>query len=161
MVYVAMKGTIVLEELRKRLLDAEHRHTKLILLVGGTAQARTALLHALHAEQLAPPLHLGISLANALAELPQRERHLQTGNQLRAIAQSHAPSGPLLIDGVEILFDSSLRVNALDLLRRQSLARPVVAAWPGDWRNGRLTYATLGHPEHQDHAADGVIIFDI
>jgi hypothetical protein len=156
-----MKGTIVLEKLQRRLLDVEHLHSKLILLVGGTAEGRTALLEALHAGQLAAPLHLGIALANALAELPQRERHLLAANMLRSVTQSHAPSGPLLIDGIELLFDTSLKVNALDVLRRQSLARPVVAAWPGEWRNGRLTYATLGHPEHQDHAADGAIIFEI
>lgn len=151
----------MLEELQRRLLDVEHLHSKLILLVGGTAEERTALLEALRAVQLAAPLHLGVALASALAELPQRERHLQTGNLLRAVAQSHSPSGPLLIDGVELLFDTSLKVNALDLLRRQSLARPVVAGWPGEWRSGRLSYATLGHPEHQDHAADGAIIFEI
>lgn len=148
----------MLEALQRRLLDVEHLHSKLILLVGGTGEGRTELLDALHA---GAPLHLGIALANALAELPQRERHLQVGSLLRAIAQSHAPSGPLLIDGIELLFDTSLKVNALDVLRRQSLARPVVAAWPGQWRNGRLTYATLGHPEHQDHAADGANIFEI
>lgn len=156
-----MKGTVLLEALQRRLLDVEHLNNKLILLVGGTGDGRTALLDALHAGQLAVPLHLGIALANALAEFPQRERHLQTGNMLRAIAQSHAPNGPLLIDGIELLFETSLKVNALDVLKRQSQARPVVAAWPGEWRNGRLTYATLGHPEYQDHAVDGVIVFEI
>lgn len=151
----------MLETLQRRLLDVEHLQSKLILLVGGTAQGRTALLDALHAGQLAAPLHLGVALANALAALPQRERHLQVANLLRAIAQTHAPSGPLLIDGVELLFDTSLKINALDVLKRQSLARPVVAAWPGNWCNGRLTYATLGHPEHQEYAADGATIFEI
>lgn len=157
-----MKESVILEALQQRLIDVAHLHSKLILLVGGTEEERAALLNSLHAGQLAAPrLHLGITLATALAELPQRERHLQAGKLLRTIAQSYAPSGPLLIDGIELLFDTSLKVNALDMLRRQSLARPVVAAWPGEWRNGRLTYATLGHPEHQDHAADGAIIFEI
>lgn len=156
-----MKGTVVLDNLQQRMLDVEQLQHKLILLVGGTQEARTALLGALQAGKPAAPLNLGVALASALAELPQRERHLQTGSLLRAVAQSHSPNGPLLIDGIELLFDTSLKVNALDLLKRQSLARPVVAAWPGEWRNGRLTYATLGHPEHQDHAADGAIIFEI
>ena len=151
----------MLEHLQQRLLDVEQLNCKLILLVGGSAERRTALLDALHAAEHAAPIHLGIALAGALAELPQRERHLQAGNLLRTVAQSHAPSGPLLVEGVELLFDTSLNLNALDVLKRQALARPVVAAWPGEWRNGRLTYATLGHPENQDHAADGAIIFEI
>ncbi len=37
----------MLEKLQRRLLDVEHLHSKLILLVGGTAEGRTALLGAL------------------------------------------------------------------------------------------------------------------
>jgi hypothetical protein len=156
-----VKGSVALEQLQRLLTDAAQLHTKLILLAGGTPEERIALFDALHESLHSNPLHLGVSLASALAELPQRERHLQVGNLLREIAQSLASTGPLLIEGVELLFDASLKVNALDLLRRQSLARPVVAVWPGEWRNGRLTYAVLGNPEYQDHAADGVIVYEI
>lgn len=156
-----MNALVALERLQRVLTDAAQLQSKLVLLAGGTPEQRTAQLEALQEHLHIRPLHLGVSLAGALAELPQRERHLQAGNLLREIAQSHAPTGPLLMEGVELLFDASLKVNALDLLKRQSLARPVVAVWPGEWRNGRLTYAVLGNPEYQDHAADGVIVFEI
>lgn len=156
-----MNWSVALERLQGLLTDASQLHSKLILLAGATPAERAALLGAIQESLQATPLHLGVSLAGALAELPQRERHLQAGNLLRELAQSHAPTGPLLMEGVELLFDASLKVNALDLLKRQSLARPVVAIWPGEWRNGRLTYAVLGNPEYQDHAADGVIVFEI
>jgi hypothetical protein len=156
-----MKGAAVLEALQRRLLDVEQLNSKLILIVGGTGEGRSALLEALHAGHLAAPLYLGATLANALAQLPQRERHLQAGTLLREVAQSHASAGALLVDGIEVLFDASLKVNALDLLKRQALSRPVIAAWPGVWRSGRLIYAALGHPEYQDYAPDGVTIFEI
>lgn len=156
-----MKGSVALERLEQRLADAAQLNSKLILLAGGTPEERGALLDALQESLHSKPLHLGISLASALAELPQRERHLQAGNLLRQVAHAHAPAGPLLVEGVELLFDASLRVDALNLLKRQALARPVVAVWPGESQNGRLTYATLGHPEYQDHAIDGAIVFEI
>lgn len=156
-----MKGSVALERLQGLLTDAAQLQSKLILLTGGAPAERIALLEAVQESLHSNPLHLGVSLASALAELPQRERHLQAGNLLREIAQLHQPTGNLLIEGVEVLFDASLKVNALDLLKRQSLTRPVVAVWPGEWRNGRLTYAVLGNPEYQDHAADGVIVFEI
>ena len=156
-----MKGSVALEQLQRLLTDAAQLHSKLILLAGGAPEERANLLDALRESVHSEPLHLGISLASALAELPQRERHLQAGSLLREMAQAQAATGPLLVEGVELLFDTSLKVNALDLLKRQSLARPVVAVWPGEWRNGRLTYAVLGNPEYQDHAADGVIVFEI
>lgn len=156
-----MKGSVALERLEQRLADATQLHSKLILLAGGTPEERAALLDALQESLHSQPLHLGISLASELAALPRRERRLQVGKLFRQVAQAHAPAGPLLVEGVELLFDASLEVNALDLLRRQSQARPVVAIWPGECRNRRLTYAELGHPEHQDHAADGVIVFEV
>ena len=156
-----MKGSVALEQLQRLLTDAGQLHSKLILLAGGSSEERVALLEALQESLHSKPLHLGISLASKLAELPQRERGLQAGNLLREIAQLHAPTGPLLMEGVELLFDSSLKVNALDLLKRQSLTRPVVALWPGEWGNGRLTYAVLGNAEYQDHAAHGLIVFEI
>lgn len=156
-----MNWSVALERLQHLLADVAQLQSKLIFLAGGTPAERAAQLEALQEHLHIKPLHLGVSLAGALAELPQRERHLQAGNLLREIAQSHAPTGPLLVEGVELLFDASLKVNALDLLRRQSLVRPVVAMWPGEWRNGRLTYAVLGSPEYQDHAAEGVIVFEI
>lgn len=156
-----MRSGAILEALRQRLLDVTHLNNKLILLVGGSAQDRAALLRGLQDSGAPEPLHLGIALARPLAELPQRERNLQAGSLLRTAAQTHAATGPLLIEGVELLFDASLRLNPLDLLKRQSLARPVVAAWPGEWRDGRLTYAVPGHPEYQDQGADGVTIFEI
>jgi hypothetical protein len=40
-----------------------------------------------------------------------------------------------------------------------------VAVWPGelqgDARTGRLTYADMGHPEHQDYSLAGVVPFEI
>ena len=156
-----MTWSVRLERLQCLIADAAQLHSKLILLVGGMSTERDQLLAALQDSLQVVPLNLGISLAGALIELPQRDRHLQVGNLLREIAQSQAPTGPLLMEGLELLFDASLKVNALDLLKRQSQARPVIASWPGEWRNGRLTYAVLGNPEYQDHAADGVIVFEI
>jgi hypothetical protein len=52
---------------------------------------------------------------------------------------------------IELLFDRSLQLDPLDLLKRHAHAKRVVAVWPGelqgDTRTGRLTYADMGHPE--------------
>lgn len=156
-----MRSSATLDALRQRLIDVTQLNNKLILLVGSSTQDRAALLRGLRDSGTPEPLHLGVALAGPLAELPHRERNLQAGSLLRAAAKEHAATGPLLIEGVELLFDSSLRLNALDLLRRQAQARPVVAAWPGEWRDRRLTYAVPGHPEYQDQGADGATIFEI
>jgi hypothetical protein len=104
-------------------------------------------------------------LGRRLAKLPQRQRQLQAGRLLREVADAHAHGDLLLIDNIELLFDASLALNPLDLLKRQAHARRVVAVWPGEHRQGssgpRLTYAETGHPEHRDYSLDGVVPFFI
>jgi hypothetical protein len=84
---------------------------------------------------------------------------------MREIAKSHGCGDLLLIDNIELLFEASLALNPLDLLKRLAQARRVVAVWPAGLRhsnNGpRLTYAEMGHPEYRDYGIDGVVILDI
>jgi len=53
----------------------------------------------------------------------------------------------VLLDNLEILFDTSLEVEPLRLLQVSSRNRTVVASWNGRFRDGTLTYAEPGHPE--------------
>jgi hypothetical protein len=110
-------------------------------------------------------MNLGLELGTRLAKLPNKQRRLQAGHLLREIADEHASGDLLLVDNIELLFDASLAINPLDLLKRLAHARRVVAAWPGEQREGstgaRLIYAETSHPEHRDDSLDGVVPFYI
>jgi hypothetical protein len=67
----------------------------------------------------------------------------------------------VLLDNIELLFDCSLRLNPLELLKRQGHVRRVVAVWPGELSRGRLIYGTMGHPEYQDYGTEGVVLFQV
>lgn len=145
--------------------DVAPLHSKLILLIGGSHSSKTALLNSLAKSQGVTPLNVGAELGGRLAGMPQRQRHLQTTTILRELADQHAPGDLLLLDNIELLFDRSLQLDPLDLLKRHAHAKRVVAVWPGelqgDARTGRLTYADMGHPEHQDYSLAGVVPFEI
>lgn len=140
-------------------------NSKLILLVGPSRSGKTQLLRQLGAEINITPLNVGVELGSRLAGIQQRQRHLQTTTILRELADQHAPGDLLLLDNLELLFDRSLQLDPLDLLKRHAHAKRVVAVWPGelqgDTRTGRLTYADMGHPEHQDYNLTGVVPFEI
>jgi hypothetical protein len=139
--------------------------SKLILLVGAPHAGKTELLRSLGSNKGVVPLNLGAQLGARLAGIPQRQRHLQTTSIMRELADKHASADILLIDNIEILFDRSLQLDPLELLKRHAHSRRVVAVWPGqlqgDGRTGRLTYADMGHPEHQDYSLAGLIPFHI
>ena len=80
---------------------------------------------------------------------------------LRELAEQHATGDLLLLDNLELLFDRTLQLDPLDLLKRHAHVKRVVAVWPGELRDGRLTYAEMGHPEHQDYGLAGLVPFEI
>lgn len=148
-----MNPSLFLEVVSSRIRDARQLHTKLVFLTGGTAADRESLLAALEQSLGVTRIDLGASVAAALVPLSRMERRQQVGELLRtAAARDRGPA--LLLDRVEILFDPSLAVDVLSLLKRQASDRPVLVNWPGEWRNGHLTYAPLGHPEHRDYVTN-------
>ena len=155
----------VIEKLERMVDEVGALQSKLVLLIGPPNAGKTALLHSLAKNKGVTPLNVGAELGGRLAGMSQRQRHLQTTTILRELADQHAPSDLLLLDNIELLFDRSLQLDPLDLLKRHAHARRVVAVWPGelqgDARTGRLTYADMGHPEHQDYSLAGVVPFEI
>ena len=136
-------------------------HSKLILLVGAPHTGKTALLAAFAGRVDASTLNVGSELGRRLAVIPQKQRHLQAGTVLRELADEHAKGDLLLMDNIELLFDITLQLNPLDLLKRHAHSRRVVAVWPGELRDGRLAYADMGHSEYRDYATDGVVALEM
>jgi len=155
----------VLEKLEQLIDEIGALNNKLVLLIGPPNAGKTALLHSLAKNKGVMPLNVGAELGGRLAGMPLGQRHLQTTTILRELADQHAPDDLLLLDNIELLFDRSLQLDPLDLLKRHAHARRVVAVWPGelqgDARTGRLTYADMGHPEYQDYSLAGVVLFEI
>ncbi len=151
----------MIERLERLTTEIASLHSKLILLVGSPHTGKTALLKEFGKQMEAEPLSVGSKLGLRLAGLPQKQRPLEAGSILRELADQHAKGDLLLVDNIELLFDRTLQLDPLDLLKRHAHARRVVAVWPGELRDGRLTYADMGHPEKQDYGLEGVVPFEI
>lgn len=135
--------------------------SKLILIVGAPRTGKSALLQALAKKRDVSVLTIGSELSNRLSVVSQRQRHLQITALLRELADQHALGDLLLLDNLELLFDRSLQLDPLELLKRHAHVKRVVAVWPGELRDSRLTYAEMGHPEHQDYGLTGLVPFEI
>jgi predicted ATPase len=151
----------MIDELQRKISDTASLNSKLILLIGPPRSGKTALLGQLSDRMKAQVLNVGLALGRDLLALPRTRRHLQVSELFKALADTATSQGLLLVDNIELLFDRTLQVGALNLLRSQARVRPVVAVWPGDLRENRLSYAVSGHPEYQDHSPDGAILFRI
>ena len=87
-------------------------------------------------------------------------RGFSTNGSLREIVGDVRNDAPLLLDNLEVLFEASLNINPLNVIKLLAHSRLVIAAWPGELRNDRLIYAGMGHPEHRDYTRDGVVVFE-
>lgn len=151
----------MIEKLDQLVENISGLNSKLILLVGPPRSGKTNLLGELAERRQTRVLSVGSNLGRELLTVPGTRRHLHVADLLKELADGFVSQGLLLLDNIELLFDRTLHLSPLDLLKRQAHARRVVAVWPGELRENRLSYATIGHPEHQDYGVDGLVPFNI
>jgi hypothetical protein len=152
---------MMIEKLHGIVEDISGLNSKLVLLIGPPRSGKSNLLGELAARRQVRVLSLGATLGRELLTVPSTRRYLQAADLLKDLADDFASHGLLLMDNIELLFDRTLQLSPLDLLKRHAHARRVVAVWPGDLREDRLSYATTGHPEHQDYGIEGLVPFKI
>ncbi len=154
-----------LDKLERLIGEIGDLNSKLILLVGPSRSGKTQLLRQLSAKLNVEPLNVGLELGRRLAATANNKRSFSAGELLREIALLEPfwdrTETPLLLDNLELLFEPSLQINPLDLVRRLAHSRRVVAVWPGELRGDRLIYADMSHPEHRDYSQDGVVVLEI
>lgn len=150
-----------LARLEQRVAEIGALRSKLLLLVGAPHTGKTALLSEFSVRIDTKILNAGSELGHRLAAVPQKQRHLKAAAALRELAQLCTRNDVLLLDNIELLFDTSLQLDPLDLLKRHALCQRVVAVWPGEFKNKRLIYAGMAHPEHRDYSAAGLVTMEI
>jgi energy-coupling factor transporter ATP-binding protein EcfA2 len=151
----------VLARLNQIVGEIGDRNSKLILLVGSSGSGKTRLLRQLAAKLNIEPLNVGLELGRRLAATPNSKRGFSASELLREIADRERTEDPLLLDNLELLFEPSLHINPLDLVRRLAHSKRVVAVWPGELNGDRLVYADMSHPENRDYSRDGVVVLEI
>lgn len=151
----------MIEKLDHLVDDISGLNSKLILLIGPPRSGKSHLLGQLAERRQGRVLSVGAALGRELITVSGTRRHLLAADLLKELADEFVSRGLLLLDNIEFLFDRTLQLSPLDLLRRHAHARRVVAVWPGELQEGQLSYAATGHPEHQDYGIDGLVPFKI
>ena len=151
----------MLSDVTEALAAVGDLNSKLILLVGSHRSGKTELLEGLGEKLGIEPLNVGLELGRRLAATPISKRGFLAGELLREISDQGRPKDPLLLDNLELLFEPSLQISPLDLVKQLAHSKRVVAVWPGELRSDRLVYADMSHPEHRDYSRDGVVVIEV
>ncbi|ALJ12287.1 BREX-3 system P-loop-containing protein BrxF [Sphingopyxis macrogoltabida] len=151
----------MLERLRQLTEDAATLNSKLILVVANAGGGKTDILSRFAESEGAPLINVGRELSRKLLSIPAMQRSVEVMPLLRDLIDQTDCEKCVVLDNIEILFEEDLHISPVDVLKKLAHARPLVAAWPGSFRDGRLTYARTGHREHCEAPIDGAVVFEL
>jgi hypothetical protein len=144
------------EQVKRAIQAAEGLYHRLVLVVGNSGSGKTSILRQVAEDLGTCPINVNLALSRALLELTARQRSLRVAailDEIVADAQS-----PVILDNLELLFDTDLAQDPLRLLQRVSRNRTVVASWNGTVTPVRLVYGEPGHPEYRRYDSADVLL---
>lgn len=95
-----------------------------------------------------------------MLDLPLRRRSLDAPRLIYEMINTGQTS-PVILDNIELLFDTSLKLDPISCLRQASRNRTIVASFPGVFEDGQLIYAEPNHPEYRRFPADDLLIVNL
>ena len=149
--------TEVATRLEEAIQQAAGQYHRLVLLAGAPGSGKTATLQAVAEEHSYPLLNVNLELSKRMLELTRTQRSRQVERLFKEVI-ALAPGDVVLLDNLEILFDTGLEVEPLRLLQVSSRNRTIVASWNGSFRDRTLTYAEPGHPEYVQYKQTEVVV---
>ena len=153
-------GLLVSPILADAVTEAGTSYYRLVLLVGPHGSGKTRVLRAASAENGWPVIQLGADIARSLVELPPARRSFAASEAVATLVTGQTAK-TVAVDNVEILFDPSLRLQPLDLLKQLSRSTTLIVAWPGTSDGTVLTYAEPGRPEYSTLDTTGVTVLPV
>jgi type IV secretory pathway ATPase VirB11/archaellum biosynthesis ATPase len=136
---------------------ADSLYHRLVLVVGPEGSGKTTALRDVAERIDAARINVSLELSRRLLDLTERQRRIRVPMLLGGVV-AKTEGTVVLLDNVELLFDTALRQDPLRLLQRLSRRRTVVATWNGSMAGGHIVYAVPGHPEYRRYPVDGVLV---
>jgi ATPase family associated with various cellular activities (AAA) len=133
-------------ELERAIEQVASQYYRLVILAGAPASGKTTTLQSVGQKLGCQVLNVNLELSKKMLELNRTQRSRQVERLLREVIAA-VPGEVVLLDNLEILFDTSLELQPLRLLQLLNRNRTIVASWNGSFQNGALVYAEPGHPE--------------
>ena len=146
-------------QIMRQLPQVANLYHRLLVVIAPSGAGKTAAMQEVAEQTGTRYINVNVELSRRLLELTQRQRKLFTPRLLEAIVgkEDHQT---VLLDNLEILFDTALQLHPLRCLQDLARRRTVVAAWNGTLTSGHLTYATPDHPEYRRYPIDDCIVVD-
>lgn len=148
--------TWVLDAIRQ----ASDQYFKLVIIVAPSGGGKTKVMQDVSKEIGTYLINVNLELSRSMLDLTPQQRVLQLP-QLFSEIVAKSNTDTVLLDNIELLFDTSLKLNPLALLKKVSRKRPVISTWNGEVEDNHLKYARQGHSEYNSYDLDDIIIVNM
>lgn len=132
---------------------------QLILLVGESGSGKTKALNDLGIEIGVEVINLNLLLSKLLLEMTSKQRSLQLAKIIEDTIRGEGDT--VILDNIELLFDTSLKQDPLRLLQMISRNKTIISSWSGRLDRSKLLYAEAGHPEYRTYDITDLLIVNM
>lgn len=137
--------------------NASGNYHRLIIATGPPSSGKTNTLREVGTRIDSTPMNVNQNLSRELLNMTKRQRAVRVPKILSEIV-SNVVSDVVLLDNIELLFDSELQLDPLRLLQGLSRNKTLVCVWSGDVEDGQLTYAVADHPEYRRYPIQDFVV---
>ena len=152
--------TEVATQLEQAIQQAASQYFRLVILAGAPGAGKTAALQTAAKKAGCELVNVNLELSKKMLELTRTQRSRQVERLFKEVIAAQ-PNDVVILDNLEILFDTDLEVEPLRLLQVSSRNRTILASWNGSYVNGTLTYAEPGHPEFAQFKQTEAIVLPV
>jgi Cdc6-like AAA superfamily ATPase len=150
----------LVEQIIHRIDQAAQHYYRLILVVAPSGMGKTTALREVAKQTEFEYTNINLELSHRLLGLTERQRALHVFRLLNEIVEKNSTQ-VVLLDNIELLFDTSLKQDPLRLLQGISRNRTVVASWNGSIEHEHLIYAQPDHPEYRRYPTTGLLVIGV
>ena len=86
-------------------------------------------------------------LSKRLLDIPKEDRPERVEKTLKGMLNYHVP---IFVTGFEMLFDPRYEIDILKFFSEKARIINVAIKWPGQFTDGKLTYATPEDPDYHE-----------
>ena len=149
-----------IEKLTQAIELASASFNRLVLLAGSGETGKTRLLRRVSEVRECPMINVNLKLSQTLLELPRSKRPRQV-NRIFGELMNECEGDLVVLDDLEVLFDTALQLDPLQLLKLHSRNMTLVASWNGRFQDGALSYAEPDHPEYKSYRDVDVVVVPV
>lgn len=94
-----------------------------------------------------PEINVGKAVSTALCDIPKEQRKLRVSEALENALQHY---GIVTLTHIEVLFTDYFELDVIRSILNLCRNRKICCLWPGQWREGKLLYATPEFSEYYE-----------